>query len=479
MSARFDGVGRLVRAVVAEVRAAEVTFLAASLAYYTFVSLVPLLVLAVVAATVVGGEALTARVMELTGRYLVPTGQDAVSGALSNQTGAGGVTVVGLAVLLWSSLKIFRGLDTAFSKVYGSAKGSVLEQVRDGVVALVGIGVGVFAVTAAGAAIAALDLPGVQLLAPVVLLATLAAAFLPLYYVFPDADVTVREVLPGTLFAAVGWTVLAAVFGVYAAFSSTGDRALYGVLGGILLLVTWFYLGGLVLLTGAVVNAVLGGRSPDRSGDADAGAAGGRRERRRGRRAARDEEGGDGARAAGFRERPDARDDDGPSDRQLQQPGGRHDRPGMSTDTEAESEGVRDDTDRDAGPGREPRPAADIADLEDRLDEVRADLDAFESDVRERTVDRPALESELKRYVRRRVRSGRARGWGPYLVLLYGTVMTLGAFVYLRGVYAVLAMLVLFLSTLGLYVVFVAVGLGLGVLSVPGRAADAVRDRRG
>jgi hypothetical protein len=151
----------------------------------------------------------------------------------------------------------------------------------------------------------------------------------------------------------------------------------------------------------------------------------------------------------------------------------------MSTDTEAESEGVRDDTDRDAGPGREPRPAADIADLEDRLDEVRADLDAFESDVRERTVDRPALESELKRYVRRRVRSGRARGWGPYLVLLYGTVMTLGAFVYLRGVYAVLAMLVLFLSTLGLYVVFVAVGLGLGVLSVPGRAADAVRDRRG
>ena len=151
----------------------------------------------------------------------------------------------------------------------------------------------------------------------------------------------------------------------------------------------------------------------------------------------------------------------------------------MSTDTEAESEGVRDDTDRHAGPGREPRPAADIADLEDRLDEVRADLDAFESDVRERTVDRPALESELKRYVRRRVRSGRASGWGPYLVLLYGTVMTLGAFVYLRGVYAILAMLVLFLSTLGLYVVFVAVGLGLGVLSVPGRAADAVRDRRG
>ncbi len=128
--------------------------------------------------------------------------------------------------------------------------------------------------------------------------------------------------------------------------------------------------------------------------------------------------------------------------------------------------------------GREPEGAPDIDDLADRVEEVRADLDAFETDVRDRTVDRPTLEAELKRYVRTRTRRGHARGWGPYLVLLYGTVMTLGAFFFLDGVWAVLAMVVLFLSTLGLYVLFVLVGVSLSVLGSPRRLYDAVQRRR-
>jgi hypothetical protein len=145
----------------------------------------------------------------------------------------------------------------------------------------------------------------------------------------------------------------------------------------------------------------------------------------------------------------------------------------MSADT--------DDPDGDTdGPSRSPRGAADISEMEARIEELRADLDAFESDVRDRTVEKPTLESELKRYVRRRVRRGKARGWGPYLVLLYGTVMTLGAFYFLGDspAYAILAMLVLFLSTLGLYTLFILVGLSLDALTVPGRAVDAVRERR-
>jgi hypothetical protein len=64
-------------------------------------------------------------------------------------------------------------------------------------------------------------------------------------------------------------------------------------------------------------------------------------------------------------------------------------------------------------------------------------------------------------------------------VLLYGTVMTLGAFFFLDGLWAILAMVVLFLSTLGLYTLFILVGVGFNALSVPAKAADAVRDRRG
>jgi hypothetical protein len=39
-------------------------------------------------------------------------------------------------------------------------------------------------------------------------------------------------------------------------------------------------------------------------------------------------------------------------------------------------------------------------------------------------------------------------------------------------------MLVTYLSTLGLYVLFVVFGVGLGALGVPGRLVDWVRDRR-
>ena len=127
----------------------------------------------------------------------------------------------------------------------------------------------------------------------------------------------------------------------------------------------------------------------------------------------------------------------------------------------------------------EPRGAPDIEQLEDRVEELRADLDAFESDVQERTVDRPDVESELKRYVRGRMRQGKARGWGPYLVLLYGTAVTIAAFFLIQDdLLAVVAMLVTYLSTLGLYVLFVVFGVGLGALGVPGRLVDWVRDRR-
>jgi len=134
---------------------------------------------------------------------------------------------------------------------------------------------------------------------------------------------------------------------------------------------------------------------------------------------------------------------------------------GETADTDAERE--------DDG-----RPAPDIEELAGRVAELRADLDAVD----DRTVEKPALEAELKRYVRARMRRGHARGWGPYLVLLYGTVMVLGAFYFLEGLVAIAAMLVLFLSTLGLYTLFVLVGVGLNAIEVPGRALDAVRERR-
>jgi len=110
------------------------------------------------------------------------------------------------------------------------------------------------------------------------------------------------------------------------------------------------------------------------------------------------------------------------------------------------------------------------------LDALRAELDEFRDDIEDRTLHREEIESDLRRYVRRRLRRGHARGWGPYVVLLYGTIMTLGAFYYLSAGWAILAMLVVWLSTLGLYVVMIVAGLGIGAAGLPQRLLDRFRN---
>ncbi|MFB6174069.1 MAG: ribonuclease BN [Halobacteriales archaeon] len=117
-------------------------------------------------------------------------------------------------------------------------------------------------------------------------------------------------------------------------------------------------------------------------------------------------------------------------------------------------------------------------DLREAVRDLRSELRDLEDELDRRTVRREDLEADLRRYVRRRVRRGHARGWGPYLVLLYGTAMTLGAFYFLSGAWAVLAMVVVWLSTLGLYALMVLVGLGLGLLDVPGRLRDRIGEWR-
>jgi Flp pilus assembly protein TadB len=103
---------------------------------------------------------------------------------------------------------------------------------------------------------------------------------------------------------------------------------------------------------------------------------------------------------------------------------------------------------------------------------------ALETELDRKTVSREDLEADLRRYVRRRQRRGHARGWGPYLVLLYGTAMSVGAFYFLSGGWAILAMIVVWLSTLGLYVVFVLAGIGFSILERVAGIPNWLRRRR-
>ena len=248
---------RVGRETVEIAQRTQATFLAAAVAYYAFVSLVPLLVVALAAASTVGGEAAVDRWLVRGEAVLTPATRELVTDALVGGTGQVGATALGTVVLLWSALKLFRGMDKAFSQVFGTvgSKGFVGE-IRDGLVVAIAIPVGVTVVTLVGFALAVLPLgPAGGPIGTALVVATLVALFFPLYYVLPDRRLTARAALPGAVFAAVGWTVLAVGFRLYLEIAVAA--ALYGVLGGIFLLVTLLYAGALILILGAALNAAL------------------------------------------------------------------------------------------------------------------------------------------------------------------------------------------------------------------------------
>lgn len=425
MSSRLRTAAEATRRVGVTATEQEITFLAAAVAYYAFVSLLPAVVLALIVATTLGGEQLALLVLESTSQFLTESGQEVLTTALTTSDGRGGATVIGLGFLLWGTLKVFRALDTAFGNVYGTQRQDTLgNQLIDSVIVVVAIGLSLTLMFGLAAVFTAFDLgPIVGALGVLALPVVLTVAFLPMFYRFPDTAVTVREVLPGTVFAAIGWTALQGGFQLYAAVASISA---YGIVGGVILLVTWLYLAGVIVILGAVVNVVLADyRTPGtNSGDMTVDAS------------------------------SDLSSVTATDDRQFQ------------GDREPASRYMEE---------REPRGAPDVAELAEEVDELRSDLSGFEDDVEGRTVDRPQLEADLQSYVRSRMRQGKARGWGPYLILLYGTAMSLGAFYWLQGWAAVAAMLVAFTSTLGLYVLFVLFGGVIGAARTAGGIAERLR----
>ena len=253
----------------------------------------------------------------------------------------------------------------------------------------------------------------------------LPVVLFPLYYIFPSQHVTLTGAIPGAVFAGSGWTLLGTAFGVYT--THAGSFQLYGVLGGVLLLLVWFYF------------------------------ADGSRDRQLQQGSLRETD-----------QRATMSEADGQTDEQPDDSSG--------PDENGNGAGPNENGDG-AGPDRDPTRRADVATLDD-LDDLRQEIEAFEEEIEGRTVSRDELEGDLKQYVRGRMRRGHATGWGPYLVLLYGTVMTLGAFYFLGGPWALLAMLVIWLSTLGLYALMVLVGIATTTVGLPGRILDRLRNLR-
>ncbi|KRN28345.1 hypothetical protein IV38_GL001344 [Lactobacillus selangorensis] len=76
-----------------------------------------------------------------------------------------------------------------------------------------------------------------------------------MYYFIPNARLKLRTVLPGALFTTIGWMALAQLFGLYVTYFGTTYSA-YGTIGTFIVLLFWLNFSGIVLMLGAVLNAV-------------------------------------------------------------------------------------------------------------------------------------------------------------------------------------------------------------------------------
>ena len=228
----------------------DVRYPAAALAYYAFVSFVPLVVLVFA----VVGERLALELSRAVPRFLTPEVYRLVDRSVETASGRNGTGVLAVVVLIWSGVNVVGDVRTVVERIEGSVGGSLRHRIRDATVILGGLALAMFAIVATSTLFefpATDPLSGLAGIA--VLWVALAAAFLPIYYVPSGLVTSPAAALPGTVLASFGWTAIHTTIQFYALHA--GQYAVYGVLSGVIIVLTSLYLAAAILLTGIIVNA--------------------------------------------------------------------------------------------------------------------------------------------------------------------------------------------------------------------------------
>jgi membrane protein len=77
-----------------------------------------------------------------------------------------------------------------------------------------------------------------------------------LYYLLPDVKQEWRFITPGSVMGTILWLIASYGFSVYVANFGSYDRT-YGSIGGVMVMMTWLYITGLIFILGGEINAVL------------------------------------------------------------------------------------------------------------------------------------------------------------------------------------------------------------------------------
>lgn len=254
---------------------------AGAIGFFGFLSLFPLLLLALAGVGFVLADASEEQLANVatTIQGAIPGFSGALGGGETGVASAlegvirnrGSVAGIGLITTLLSGLRVVNSAQTATLVIFGVdllALSGIKRKMQQ-LVALVVLGLLAIGGVAASGLLGALDtmsLFGVmEVLAPVLtwlgiyLLDVLL--FLVAYRLFGTSEgLSVRQLIPGALFAGLGWTLLKGFGATYVSEQVSRAGELYGALGGVIGLLLLMYLAGRLYVYGAELSAELAPR---------------------------------------------------------------------------------------------------------------------------------------------------------------------------------------------------------------------------
>ncbi|MCA1586704.1 MAG: YihY/virulence factor BrkB family protein [Acidobacteria bacterium] len=251
--------------------------LAAQLAYYFFLALFPALLFLIGLASFFSLSSVTDQALGALGSFAPPDVLRIIEEQMHrlSESEDGGILTLGFVGALWSSSAAMVSIVSSLNRAYDIEEGRPWWKTR-----LVSI-----ALTVALALLVVVSfmlvLAGPTLAESVAARFGLGAAFewtwkvlqWPLafalvtvaigivFYFGPDAEQAWEWVSPGAVAATALWLLISLGFKMYIA-NFTDYSAAYGAVGGVIVLLLWFYVSGLALLVGAEMNAEIEHASP-------------------------------------------------------------------------------------------------------------------------------------------------------------------------------------------------------------------------
>jgi membrane protein len=267
----------LARRTYGEVLADDCLGLAAQLAYYFFLALFPalLFLVAVVSFVPIAGllDAITGNLARVAPSEVLSIVQDQILKIAHEKNG--GLLTVGMLGTIWSTSSGVNAIIDTLNQVYDIQEGRPWWKVKAIALGLT-MTLAVFIVVAftlvlVGPALAGKVAAWVHL-GPVftwtwkilqwpVVFMLVALAVALIYYYAPDAVQDWVWITPGSIVATTLWLAISLMFKFYVAHF-TSYNATYGAIGGVIVLMLWFYLSALAVLLGAELNAEIEHASP-------------------------------------------------------------------------------------------------------------------------------------------------------------------------------------------------------------------------